>query len=68
MQPSRNQNANGTQNLNFVTKLGMSNPQQVYFPKIEKKVVKVTANNPAVQLFYWPFLEQIGHKLCRNQF
>ena len=31
MQPSRNQCANGTQNPNFVMKLGMSDPQHVYF-------------------------------------
>ena len=40
MQLSRNQYANGTQNPNFIMKLCMSNPQQVYFPKIEQKVEK----------------------------
>ena len=43
MQPSRNQCANGTQNSNFVIKLGMSNPKLIYLPTIEQKVGKVTA-------------------------
>ena len=62
MQPSRNQCANCTQNSNFVTKLGMSNPWYIYFPKMKQKVGKLTAGSLVVQ----PFLGYIQGKTIIN--
>ncbi len=53
MQPSRKQCTNGTQNPNFVMKIGINTPWQVYFPKIDKYFEKVAAGS--YQISRWPF-------------
>ena len=60
MQPARNQCANGTQNPNFIMKLGMINPWQAYFPKIKQKEYLLIGIKTSYAIFI--FLDQLDLK------